>query len=233
MLSAAWLALTTPGLGAALAPAAIRKRLVEGGAASRWAHLANCLGRPLHTAQACASFLYGRYLARPRLPGFFVQSPTNRYALHYHAEQTPQADSRIELADTRDAHGLARARVRLCWAEQDFASILRADRLLDQNLRARGAGQLEFMAEEAALMASMRAQAVDGYHQMGGLRMGASPAEGVTDGYGGVFGVPNLTVAGSALFPGAGQANPTLPLVAMALRSAGQIVARLEGGAHA
>ena len=50
--------------------------------------------------------------------------------------------------------------------------------------------------------------------------MGASPATGVVDRNGKVFGVNNLSIAGSAVFPTSSQANPTLTIVAMALRLA-------------
>ena len=59
-----------------------------------------------------------------------------------------------------------------------------------------------------------------------------APAErsGVVDRDGKVFGVNNLYVAGSAVFPTSSQANPTLTIVAMALRLAdhlGTIAARV------
>jgi choline dehydrogenase-like flavoprotein len=50
--------------------------------------------------------------------------------------------------------------------------------------------------------------------------MGASPTSGVVDRNGQVFGVNNLYVAGSAVFPTSSQANPTLTIVATALRLA-------------
>lgn len=50
--------------------------------------------------------------------------------------------------------------------------------------------------------------------------MGVSPREGVVDADCRVFGVSNLYVAGSAVFPTSGQANPTLTIVALAIRLA-------------
>ena len=55
---------------------------------------------------------------------------------------------------------------------------------------------------------------------MGSTRMGTDPKRSVTDAHGRVHGVENLYVAGSSLFPAVGAANPTLTIVALALRLA-------------
>jgi choline dehydrogenase-like flavoprotein len=56
--------------------------------------------------------------------------------------------------------------------------------------------------------------------------MGRDPADGVVDADCRVFGVDNLYVAGSAVFPTSGQANPTLTIVALAVRLAQHIEAK-------
>jgi choline dehydrogenase-like flavoprotein len=53
---------------------------------------------------------------------------------------------------------------------------------------------------------------------MGTTRMAESPGRGVVDSDCRVFGLENLYVAGSSVFPTSGLANPTLTLVALALR---------------
>jgi choline dehydrogenase-like flavoprotein len=57
-------------------------------------------------------------------------------------------------------------------------------------------------------------------HHMGTTRMGEGPTEGVGDREGQVFGISNLFVAGSSVFPTGGTAGPTLTIVALALRLA-------------
>jgi choline dehydrogenase-like flavoprotein len=47
-----------------------------------------------------------------------------------------------------------------------------------------------------------------------------TPKHGVVDAAGAVHGVPNLFIAGSSVFPTVGSANPTLTIVALALRLA-------------
>ena len=53
------------------------------------------------------------------------------------------------------------------------------------------------------------------------------PKKGVCDGDGRVHGVDNLYVAGSALFPTFGAANPTFTILALALRTADHLKQRL------
>ena len=62
-----------------------------------------------------------------------------------------------------------------------------------------------------------------GGHMIGATRMGNSPDESATDAWGRVHGMDNLYVAGSSLFPAAGAANPTLTIVALALRLANHL----------
>jgi choline dehydrogenase-like flavoprotein len=55
-------------------------------------------------------------------------------------------------------------------------------------------------------------------HHLGTTRMSDDPKTGVVDANCRVHGVANLYVAGSSVFPTSGYANPTLTIVALALR---------------
>ena len=61
---------------------------------------------------------------------------------------------------------------------------------------------------------------------MGTTRMADSPRQGVVDRDCRVHGVDNLFIAGSSVFPTGGYANPTLTLLALAIRLADFIVLR-------
>lgn len=220
VLSAAYLALTAPVLGRFLAPAAIRKHIAGKHGVQRMRHVLNCMRSPVRTFLFCIQFLWQRYLVTPRLPGFFTFSDTNRYALHFHAEQSPSWNSFITLSDETDAHGLRRARIELKWSMQDIDSIIRAHSVLDQALQSAGIGRLIYRYPPAELAQAIHEQAVDGFHQLGTLRMSTDSSNGVTDHLGRLFGTQNVFVASSAVFPTSGQANPTLALVALAVRQA-------------
>lgn len=223
VLSSAYLALTTPFLCRYLAPAAIRKRIAGIDAVNRWRHVWNCLRNPWQAVSFSIGFVYKRYFATPRLPGFFTYSSNNRYALHYHAEQAPSWDSSIGLSDESDVHGLLRAKIALNWSQQDIDSIIRAHSVLDKALRTHNIGRLVYRYSDTELQEAITEQAVDGFHQIGTLRMAANPSEGVTDSFGLLYGTPNVYIASSAIFSTSGQANPTLTMVALAIRQAEHI----------
>lgn len=69
----------------------------------------------------------------------------------------------------------------------------------------------------------MAAQARDGYHQIGLTRMSATPETGVVDRNCRLHGVQGLYVASASVFPVSSQANPTLSVVALALRLAAHL----------
>ena len=58
---------------------------------------------------------------------------------------------------------------------------------------------------------------------MGTTRMHEDPKQGVVDRDARVHGMANLWIAGSSVFPTAGSSNPTLTLVALALRLAARL----------
>jgi choline dehydrogenase-like flavoprotein len=72
-----------------------------------------------------------------------------------------------------------------------------------------------------------REELADTYHHAGTTRMSDDPTTGVVDTDCRVFGVDNLYVAGSSVFPTSGYANPTLTIVALAIRLSDTLLTRL------
>lgn len=67
-----------------------------------------------------------------------------------------------------------------------------------------------------------------GAHHMGSCRMGRSARDSVVDSFGKLHGCPNLYLVGSSVFAGSsGAVNPTLTLVALAIRTSEHILARV------
>jgi choline dehydrogenase-like flavoprotein len=141
----------------------------------------------------------------------------------YFCEQPPMPTSRVALADRTDRFGLPLLKLHWDLDEAFFASVLRMQELLAAAVERSGLGRLEPGTGVPAF--------TDASHHMGTTRMSASPQEGVVDTDCRVHGVRNLHVAGSSVFPSAGHANPTLTIVALALRLADAIRSNNRGRA--
>lgn len=221
LLSLVWLALAIPPLGRRLLSEGVRRAHLGPGPHRFGAHLRNVLASPWAAARDVLRVLRTRYLARPRKPGFLLLNRAGRYALHFHAEQSPSVASRITLADTADGHGLPHAHVQMRYQRGDAERVVRAHELLDAGLRRCGLGRLDYRdADREDRIDAVLAMASDGFHQIGGARMGRDPTSSVADADAAVHGLPNLHVASSAVFCSSGQANPTFSAVALALRLA-------------
>jgi choline dehydrogenase-like flavoprotein len=149
------------------------------------------------------------------------------FQVAFQAEATPQADSRVTLSPTRDRYGLPRARLDWRIAEDDFRSIRRTIDLIDARLRETGIGRIirKFGDERPPAMI------VGNFHHLGTTRMAADARFGVVDEHCRVHEAENLYVAGSSVFPSAGFANPTLTIIALAIRLADHLKRVLEPSA--
>jgi choline dehydrogenase-like flavoprotein len=220
VLSAVFLALAVPSIGRRFLPEAIRVAHVGPKPWRVAAHVANVvLGAP-RGARDILNILHGRFLARPRKPGFLVRNPQGRYALHYHSEQEPNPNSRVILTDETDRFGLPRVAIDLRFTEGDANSVIRSHEVLDSALRANAVGGLEYWGPRDQLQDLVLAQASDGFHQVGTTRMGRSQQDSVVDSNLKVHDIDNLYVASSSVFPTTGQANSTYLATALGIRLA-------------
>ncbi|MFL6733322.1 MAG: FAD-dependent oxidoreductase [Sphingomicrobium sp.] len=151
-------------------------------------------------------------------------------AIVIRAEQSPNPDSRVMLDRETDAIGMRR--IRLDWRLQQL-DLDSANGLVDafgRGLTKSGLGNLEKASwlrngpERWVNDPLVSIHPIGGYHHMGTTRMADDPARGVTDRWGRVHGLSNLYIAGSSLFPTSGWANPTLTIIALALRSCQKIL---------
>lgn len=135
-------------------------------------------------------------------------------------EQEPDPDSRIRLSEARDATGLRIAAIDWRIGALERRTAVRFAQLICDWHRRIGLGDPQ-IAAGADRDGGLRADLMrDSYHHLGGTRMSADPASGVVDGDLRVHGVDNLYVCGGSVFPTGGHANPTLTIVALALRLA-------------
>ena len=160
-------------------------------------------------------------LAERKLPYVLVPNADGSYAIEFNAEQTPLRDSRVTLNARSDQFGVPRVHVGWRFGDDDVDSICRSFRLLRERVQSSGAAELDL--DDAALRETIAASMPLGGHHIGTTRMATSPRDGVVDVNGEVFGAANLFVASASVFPTSSHANPTLTIVAMAIRLAGHL----------
>lgn len=139
------------------------------------------------------------------------------FSFYMRAEQAPNPDSRVTLDDGVDQLGMPRVRLDWRLSELDRRTVVRAVEVLGAAVGARGLGRVY---SRPAAEESFWPAVTGGNHHLGTARMHRDPNRGVVDERCRVHGIGNLYVAGSAVFPTTGFANPTLTIVALALRLA-------------
>lgn len=137
-------------------------------------------------------------------------------------EQQPRPENRVTLSPSRDALGSPLTRLELSDGEHDRRTLERSVELFAEALGSVGdeSGEVtRFTGEPWPRTITNKY----GAHHMGATRIDDSPERGVVDRDCRVHGTENLWIASSSVFPTAGAANPTLLIVALAIRIAGQV----------
>lgn len=192
------------------------KRLARRSSAAPWSDGLHIARQPHLLAGALAR----RFVARRP-----VMYKSDALTFLCDVEQAPDPDSRITLAEERDALGVPRARIDWRFGEREQRTVSRFGLLAQRAFAAMGMPALQLAPSVQAGQLTSR-DFVDVAHPAGATRMASDPRRGVVDAQGQVHGVPGVFVTGTAVFPTNGHANPTLTLVALALRLADHLKAR-------
>jgi choline dehydrogenase-like flavoprotein len=136
-------------------------------------------------------------------------------------EQVPEQQSRVILSAERDALGKRRVNLHGKISPIDIRTIRRGLQIVGEELGKSGIGRLKTMIEDDD--STVISQLEGNHHHMGTTRMHGDPKQGVVNADCRVHGISNLYIAGSSVFPTSGYANPTLTIVALALRLADHI----------
>jgi len=166
---------------------------------------------PTGVALAALPYGWGRDFAD------VMDNYSNLAALMMVGEDLPRAENRITLsATTRDSHGLPTAHVHVDEHANDIA------------MRRHGLNQAKLVLEAAGARRVLLSEgSPSSTHNMGTARMSRDPALGVTNPYGQTHDIPNLFVSDGGVFTTPAAANPTLTIVALALRQAEYIERQL------
>jgi hypothetical protein len=211
-----------------IVPAQFRKRVDD--ADHTWAlwrrHVRNVVADPLDAAWFLSHWLTRRTLALRKFPSVVASPRSQCYTLDFHSEQVPNPNSRISLSAQCDRLGMPRLHVDWRYTSLDVRTVAESFRVIAEELERTRVGRLSFVDEEVE-RAIIREGAYSGHH-IGTTRMSDNPAQGVADRDCRVHGLENLYIASSSVFPTSSQANPTLTIVALALRLADHIKSKTE-----
>jgi len=141
-------------------------------------------------------------------------------------EMAPDPENRVTLGTARDPFGQPVAHVRHKSGELDRRSIVSLHRALHRDLERSGWGTLD---SDVTVGADPWPIDEEASHHMGTTRMGSDPRSSVVDPECRLHGVANVYLAGSSVFCTSGSANPTLTIVALALRLASTLAERFAG----
>jgi len=163
-----------------------------------------------------------RLLGRPIAPtgyGWTAQRPAWRRDTAFRAivnlEQRAHAENRVTLGRECDRHGVPLPELHWRWRDEEQQELERIRALLRDRFAAASLGRLHWSPGSPP--------DPNAHHHAGTTRMHADPRCGVVDADGRVHGMENLWITGASVFPRAGFANPTLSIVALAIRLADRL----------
>ena len=171
------------------------------------------------------------HLAREPLTAFRTAVRTLRgihgppvVQLSLQTEQSPNPESKVSLGSARDRYGLPVANLEWRLNDIDMWSARRVQELLGQAVEMAGIGHVEALFGSEQPPVPVRGF----WHHIGTTRMSRSPRSGVVDANCRIHGTNNVFVAGSSVFPTGGYANPTVTIVALAMRLSRHLVRIIE-----
>ena len=154
-------------------------------------------------------------------------SPSYAWGIRFQLEVAPNPESRVVLSEKRDPLGMPRLDLKWQMTPQDLQSYHRFEALFIAALPQMGIKARPFTHDVDSSGWPVTLQI--GKHHMGTTRMHGDPQYGVVDENSRVHSTANLFIAGSSVFPTSGMANPTLTILALAIRLADHVKARLGG----
>jgi choline dehydrogenase-like flavoprotein len=170
-------------------------------------------------------------LAEERIGNFRVilrfDPAGDRAEVNLNWEQVANEDSVIGLDHTEVEPVFDQPAARVDWRlrEEDKRTAVKALDLVREHLQRHGSTGFRILTDLSGGPARWtfgRAETAPAtaYHHMGSLRMSAFPDDGIVNPDCRFHRIDNLYAAGCAVFPTSGHANPTLTIVALALRLA-------------
>jgi choline dehydrogenase-like flavoprotein len=146
-----------------------------------------------------------------------MESYRNMAGMFINGEDLPRSDNRVTLnSAVKDQHGLPVANIHV----DEHAN--------DQAMRKHAQGQMSKMYDAIGAKRIVLGPTPPATHNLCTARMSADPRDGVTNAFGQAHDIKNLFISDGSALSTPGAANPTLTIVALALRQAEYIAAQAK-----
>jgi choline dehydrogenase-like flavoprotein len=143
------------------------------------------------------------------------QQPAGNYHAQVIFEPSPNRESRVTLIDEPDLLGMKKLKLDWRFNNRDFRSVEKMVQLLIRESGMLGMGRIKWVKQ----FEEQTVRAIGGgMHHGGTTRMSAAPTDGVVDVNCAVHGTEGLFVMGNSVFPHVGFSNPTVTIIALALK---------------
>uniref|UniRef100_B8HV76 GMC oxidoreductase n=1 Tax=Cyanothece sp. (strain PCC 7425 / ATCC 29141) TaxID=395961 RepID=B8HV76_CYAP4 len=179
------------------------------------------------------AFAAGFWTVLRQLPGLrrgdwsylpYEKQRFSEFEIFYQIEQAPDPSNRVTLSSERDRYGQPKTEIYWRLNPIDIEHATRVQQIWAEEFERAGLGKLQFAHKRE----DWQLEKIAMHHHMGTTRMHHDPRQGVVDANAKMHGITNLFVAGSSVFPTSGYANPTLTIIALAIRLADQIKALMK-----
>jgi choline dehydrogenase-like flavoprotein len=148
----------------------------------------------------------------------WARADTGIYEVRTVVEPVPNRSSRLVLIPEIDRFGKRRIALDWRWSANEERTLRRFHEILAHAVGAAGLGRMRIELDQD--LDGIGSPVYRSAHHIGTTRMHRDRKHGVTNANCRVHGITNLYITGSSVFPTAGLWNPTLTIVALALRLA-------------
>jgi choline dehydrogenase-like flavoprotein len=143
-----------------------------------------------------------------------------RLAMRFQIEQSPNPASNVTLSESKDRFGLKKVSLNWVFSSLERRTIDVLIQYVAKQFSSQGEGVIKVDTALASNRDSLPPDLRGGQHHSGTTRMSESVDNGVVDANLKVFGMDNLYVVGSSIFPTNGWVNPTYTIIALSCRLA-------------
>ncbi len=147
-----------------------------------------------------------------------IVKPNSKYILNLSLEQEPDINSCITLSGEKDRFGLSKTKLHWDISYLTWKTTIEFSKIIKNEFERLGLGKVILSSEINYENKNWKQIFGDQNHHIGSTRMGESEISSVVNSNCRLWQTKNLYVAGSSIFTTSGHSNPSLTIIALAIR---------------